>query len=145
MSKSFDGMVYTKTAASKISGRIAVEVRIWAHVCFVRFEKGSPRFMSKKAFRAEFAASRQHAGRQIVQQGLITYSGSDTFFALSSTNSIYPVQLHEKHVSCMCRDWERQKEAGIPTPTCKHGYAALGLLGFSRLSDYTQSRKYAMR
>ena len=147
MNKAIEALIYTQTAAIAITNKPVVEVKVWANVVFVKFVKGygSPRFVSKKAFRKEFAASRQRRGQQMNEAGLVQSqpASPDSFLVQSSKSfDLYIVQLEDKYVSCMCKDWDRQRQAGILTPTCKHGYAVLNTLGFSRLSEYVQQRKY---
>lgn len=145
MNKALEKLIYTKTAAIAITNKPVIEVKVWANVVFVKFKKGSPRFVSKKAFRKEFAASRQRRGQQIKDAGLVQSQPADSNSFLvqcSQSFDLYVVQLEDKYVSCMCKDWDRQRQAGIHTPTCKHGYAVLQTLGYSRLSEYVRQRKY---
>ena len=135
-------LIYNKTAALKITGRLATSVHIWANVIFVKFETGSPRFVSKKAFKAEFARSRQASGQQIFESGLVEPVGHSSYM-VQSINSfdMHTVILEDDHVTCTCDDWDKQHRAAFSTPTCKHGYAALATLGYSRLSDYVKAVK----
>ena len=135
-------LIYNCTAASRITGRLAKKVDIWANVIFVKFETGSPRFVSKKAFKAEFARSRQAKGQQIFESGLVEPVGHSSYM-VQSINSfdMHTVILEDDHVTCTCDDWDKQHRAAFSTPTCKHGYAALATLGYSRLSDYVKAVK----
>lgn len=145
MRQQLQALVYTKAAAAAITNRPVLEVKVWAHVVFVKFIKGSPRFVSKKAFRKEFADSRRRRGQQIKEAGLVQQQPVcfDSFLVQSSQRfDLYLVQTEDHCVSCTCLDWERQRDAGIPTPTCKHGYAVLNTLGFSKLTEYVRQRKY---
>lgn len=135
-------LIYNKTAASKITGRLVTNVRIWASIIFVEFASGSPRFMSKRDFKIEFVRSRQAKGQQIFESGLVEPVGYNSYLVQSLTSfDMHTVILGDVHVTCTCDDWDKQHRAAFSTPTCKHGYAALASLGYSRLSDYVKTNK----
>jgi hypothetical protein len=135
-------LIYNQSAATKITGRLVINVRIWANVIFVEFQTGSPRFVSKKAFKAEFVRSRQARGQQIFESGLVEPVGYSSYLVKSPTSfDTHKVILEDDHITCTCSDWDKQSKAAFNTPTCKHGYAALATLGYSRLSQYLKATK----
>jgi hypothetical protein len=131
--------IYSKKAASTILNRKdVVKVEIWGNVCFVKFSKGSPRFVSKKAFTALFARNRQTSGAAIAEIGAVDHVKGGLFTVISqSANDVYYVELNPDHVACGCKDYAIQRDdLKLRKATCKHGYAVLKTLGYCTLSDY---------
>lgn len=131
--------IYSKKAACTILNRKdVIKVEIWGNCCWVRFAKGSPRFVSKKAFTALFARNRQIAGQGIAEVGAVEHIQGGSFTVISqSVNDVYNVELDVDHLECNCKDYSIQRDdLKLRKATCKHAYAVLYTLGYSTLSDY---------
>ena len=137
--------IYSKKAASTILNRKdVVKVEIWGNCCFVKFSKGSPRFVSKKAFTGLFARNRQTSGAAIAEIGAVDHVGGGLYTVISqSQNEVYHVELDTDHLTCNCMDYSVQFDClKIKKATCKHGYAVLKTLGYGTLSDYIADKGF---
>ena len=137
-------MLFTTTNAARILNALKVsEVRVLANVVLVRFKNQDgvkcATYVSKNAFRDEFVRFRADRGAELVAQGDVVES--EAGFYVSGSNDVYEVVLTADGVECPCHDLKFQKEAFGGNGVCYHGYAALKMVGFSRLSDYVQAQK----
>jgi hypothetical protein len=122
----------------------AVSFRVWAYVIWVHVPGSRPTMISKRAFYQHFAAHRQQQGQQLRADGKVSRI-SGTRYTIDSNKAesgFYMVELHPDRVACECHDYGNQIQffgRGI----CKHGYAAIGQLGLTTLSDYLRAAEQA--
>lgn len=131
---------YTATAARRILGlrpSHKIEVREYASVIWVHAKGMRPRFVSKKAFLADFADSRKAAAA--------SYTVRREYGSCYSVTgrSAYRVELGAG-VRCTCEDYHAQTERW-GTGCCKHGYAVLSSLGLGSLAEYQAAAAVATR
>lgn len=129
-------LVYSIAAAQRILGIKTglYQVQEWAHVVWVHGANFC-RFVSKKLFKKHFADRRREEAKKI---NIFDGEGKGHYYAQGSKNDLYEIYVHKSGIACNCEDFRNQatffKREGI----CKHGYAALNLLGFSSLSEYLE-------
>lgn len=112
----------SKEAAERLTGRRVTEVQEWANVVFVRFEKGSPRFMSKHDFHFDAMAERSSEAAEC------TVTPNDNWqtpsYWVTHKDDRHEVMLHNGQLRCDCADWQSQWEKqGREERTCKHTLA----------------------
>lgn len=132
-------LVYSFAAAYRILKRKDIlKVEVWANCIWVRFIKGS-RFISKKAFWADFMHNRQLKAKQLEVQ----HYGEELFQVTAQSRvEPYLVAAFEDRIECECEDWASQFKAGLPHPCCKHAWAVVYKLGFSTFKDYITQKGY---
>lgn len=139
-------MLYTKSAAARILGNLAIEVErvdLVRGVVLVVYRTKHGRcstFISPKKFKQDFVDIRREAGRTLpsvqINSSLYRVKSSDQ-------GASYEVRLTDSGVACQCRDYREQIKS-FGHGCCKHGYAVLqNWLGVSSLRDYLLSQKIA--
>ena len=134
---SFNNLVYTCAAASRITGEDIVSIayerlhdRFW---CWLpKSQKAIP--VQSSQFREHFAEWRRQRGKEITdikQVNEFTYRVKEK----------YIISLFPDAIECDCQDWLNQEEVGIKIPLCKHSYAVLNHLGCSSLSDFIKKQE----
>jgi hypothetical protein len=99
-------------------------------VCAIVVAGQRCRFVSKKSLAAAFVAFRKESARQVV----ITRTSTDTFRAVGR-DTVYTVTATDTAITCDCQDYKNQIDS-LKRGVCKHGYAALNILGFDSLAAY---------
>ena len=131
-------MIYTKANVARTLGaiysRVKKVVEFWK-VCLVVVKGQRATFVSKKKLREMFVAFRKEGAKHVT----IHQIAPCEFQAMSSQiDDVYDITVNNKGVRCSCKDWEHQYE-NFGKGVCKHGYAALNLLGFGSLAEYLAS------
>jgi hypothetical protein len=133
-------LVYTVSAARRILGEFLAPIQVvkfWRSV-WVWVKGRRPRFMSKAAFKNEFVRFRSFAAKTIsVTKNL--FDSSKFSVRSQSRDRLYELEATNNSITCTCRDFRDQIDA-FGRGVCKHGYAVLGVLGFSNLRDYIDSK-----
>jgi hypothetical protein len=142
-------LIFSKSSVARILSIPAsqiVKFVVYPYVCWVHVRGQRPKFMSRKPFYQHFAAHRQAQGQELRQQGKVSkISGTRyTIDSNSAESGFYMVELHPDRVACECQDYRNQLEY-IGRGICKHGYAAIGQLGLTTLSDYLRAAEMAKR
>ena len=130
-------LVYSIAAAQRILGIKTglYQVEEWAFVVWVR-GKNFCQFVSKKLFKKHFSDRRREEGKMI---DLVIDPQNDRHFTAMGGNGIYELHANDRGVDCTCEDYKNQcRIFGSGARLCKHGYAVLGHLGFSSLSEYIE-------
>jgi hypothetical protein len=114
---------YTRSAAARILGltpQLINQVQEWTLVVWVRFTHGSPRFISKNAFRADFLATRRAGAKLVNIQPVSMFS----YIAHNIENGhAYNLKCEPGLGSvCDCEDYRRQFEV-YGKALCKHRIA----------------------
>lgn len=134
-------LVYSAAAVRRMVGEAFPVVRVekWWKVCLVVFRGCRPRFMSALAFRQHFVAWRKAQAKALQ---VTCHSAAPHIFHVKnqSKNSVYRVTLVVGGLLCECEDFKNQAQF-FGKACCKHGYAALGYLGFETLSDWIEQRR----
>jgi hypothetical protein len=138
-------LFFSKSSVSRVANVATNQIarfEVWDSVVFVVFVKGQklrPRFLSKKAFYADFVTSRQLAARQIkITKQLF----SETKYTARNTVSdrTYELVLENDRAICECRDYRDQIEF-VGRGVCKHGYALLNFLGCKTMAEYIEKQQ----
>jgi len=142
MIRSSEQLVYSRAAAARILGVPVEQIRrveVWPFVVLVIPHRGfglRPRFVSKQTFRTHFVEFRRQSAKDLL---VITQRGSE-FTVLNPANSNqYTVTVGTSSIKCTCEDYHNQLRF-LGRGCCKHCYRVLFHLGFSRLSDYVNSK-----
>jgi hypothetical protein len=127
-------MIYNRTntarALNTIYGAITKITELWKVCCVV--VKGQPaRFVSKSLIKAAFVAFRKAGAKQVV----ITRLGQTNTFRAVGRTETYTVTATDTAITCDCQDYKNQVEQ-LKRGCCKHGYAALSILGHDSLAAY---------
>lgn len=132
-------IVYSAAALRRMWGLLYrrltdIKVREWWRVVWVWLPGHRPTFVSKAEFKNHFVEWRREAAQALRVVLWATDSQRYTVHNDAKHNS-YVVDVLPEAVTCTCEDYQNQfKFWG--RGCCKHGYAVLGCLGFSSLSDY---------
>jgi hypothetical protein len=138
-------LVFNRSAAArvlKISHNLILRFEEWENCVFLIVKGQRPRFWTKKDYRANFAAFRKEASKELEATRLDLYSFK---VANKAKDSIHYLDAKPNTIQCNCEDYRSQVrliDLMGGTAFCKHGYAALGLLGFDRLSDYIREYEW---
>ncbi|WP_218080464.1 hypothetical protein [Anthocerotibacter panamensis] len=130
---------FTKQATSRILGKEAreiVQVIEWAYTVWVRFRRGSPRLVSKQAYRRDFLALRKQGALTVA----IEEQSAFTFIATNRDNgNRYKLWvLAGMGYQCACEDFQRQV-AVYGKGVCKHKIALNLYLGQPPLPEFRVS------
>jgi len=109
-----------------------VKIQIWDKVIWVHVKGKRPTFLSKKLYHDHFAQFRREGAKGV------KISFVDGFKA-QGVKEVYDLDPQDTHIECGCQDFAFQKEAW-GRGCCKHGYALLGMFGYSSLQDYVVSK-----
>jgi len=130
-----EAYIFTKSAAARITGREIKSLRVWKNCVFVKFEEGSPKFISKEVFIGHFYQWRQESAKRIgIDYDIST--GKFKAYSASFKNVTYELDLFPNHIQCTCGDYHQQERFEFNKPRCKHVYAVLDYLGYDCISDY---------
>jgi len=133
--------IYSYAAVARMLGikaSLVKKVEIWFNCIFVIVAGRRPRFWKKSVFSNHFADWRKKEGSKLYA----IKSSSNKFLVESSKkNKYYYVEAWQKDIVCNCDDYQNQQRI-LGTGCCKHGYAALKLLGFERLSQYVEHHQW---
>ena len=134
-------LIYSAAAVRRMVGDAFPVVRVekWWKVCLVVFKGCRPRFMSALAFRRHFVEWRKAQARalNVVRHLALPH----VFYVRNETQkSAYQVQVITGGLLCECEDFKNQARF-FGQACCKHGYAALGYLGFETLSGWIEQRR----
>lgn len=112
------------------------DVQIWYYtykdgqtrprVILVKFQKGSNRFVSVKAFYFVFKKQRYARGLNLASnkgQNIKMYSDGIYQVPSDTLSKCYVVRASKDSYSCNCYDFQTQLELGFKKPKCKHIYA----------------------
>jgi hypothetical protein len=124
----------TARALDTIYGAITKITELWK-VCCVVVKGQRARFVSKTLIKAAFVAFRKAGAKQVV----ITRLGLSNEFRAVGRDTCYTVTATPTAIECTCQDYANQVE-NLGRGVCKHGYAALGILGFDSLASYLATR-----
>ena len=105
-----------------------VKIQIWHKVIWVHVKGQRPTFLSKKLFHEHFAQFRREGAKAVK----IYFANG---FKAQGTKEVYDLTPNDTHIECGCQDFANQKEAW-GKGCCKHGYALLGMFGYSSLQEY---------
>ncbi len=137
---SINHLLYSLSAAARILGVPPHQVgrlEVWPNVVFC-VVSGRARFMSKQAFRTEFAEFRKRSSLEIrVKQ----WASDQTRFTATNPQNQHQhsLRVYPDHVACNCDDYARQVQLlGSRQVMCKHGYAVLRELGLDSLRSFMQ-------
>ncbi|MEO1391075.1 MAG: hypothetical protein AAFV85_27390 [Cyanobacteria bacterium J06634_6] len=133
-------LLYSASALRRMWGLMyrrlhEIQVREWWSVVWVWVPGYRPRFMAKAEFKRHFVEWRRQAARAL---RVVPWSDPATGrFTVHNCDkqSSYVVEVSDTAVACTCDDYGNQLSAW-GKGCCKHGYAVLGHLGFSSLSEY---------
>lgn len=132
-------LLYSISAVRRMFGlgrTVAVRVRVWWRVVWVHIAGQRPRFVSKRDFHQHFVDQRKAAAEPMqVEQ----WPEVPKFFTVENPkrSSSYPVTVAAIGPVCQCEDYRNQFHF-IGKAVCKHGYAVLGTLGYSSLSEFME-------
>lgn len=133
-----NNLIFSIAAAQRIlnikSG--IYQVQEWAWCVWVR-GKNFCKFFSKKVFYKHFANYRKEQSKEV---DIIQNPQDENEFTAISTSNLYKVEAQSDRVICECEDYKNQSKF-IGTGICKHGYAAISILGFETLQSYLDARK----
>lgn len=132
-------LVFSVAAVRRLLGlaaSVAVQIREFAWVVWVWVRGKRPTFISKKAFYQHFVDRRKAEAKNLTVQkeqfqNLHTVSNP-------SKGSSYQVATLPNEIDCTCDDYKNQIDFW-GKGCCKHGYAVLGVLGFTSLANYKQA------
>ncbi len=116
--------VYSKAATARLLGvaiGLVKKLQIFANAVWVYVQGNRPTFISKTRYELDHIESRsdRSADIEITPVGAFSY----TAYNLSKGSSYRLWSLPGEGLQCECKDFERQKEAGKQTATCKHRLA----------------------
>jgi SWIM zinc finger len=133
--------IYNHAAVARMLGvaiGLVVKVEKWFNCVFVVVKGRRPRFWKKSAFTNHFANWRR---KQAEDLKVLRIDRNRFQITNSLKGSIYYVDLHPEGISCNCEDFKNQVNI-FKKGCCKHGYAALNQLGFSKLSEYIEHHQW---
>lgn len=121
--------IYTPTAATRIFKKQAIatfeRLPKSRETILIIFEDGSEIEVSKQIFEKHFKEFRKQKAETLSPEfDPIT----NQWNVLGHQGIIYQIKSEPQNcenIECNCPDWKIQKELGIPTPICKHGYAVI--------------------
>jgi hypothetical protein len=105
-----------------------VKIQVWDKVIWVWVKGQRPTLISKKKYFAEFARFRKEGGEKVKVYFANGYKAE-------GAKETYSLDPQEAFIDCSCVDMQQQKEIW-GKGCCKHGYALLGMLGYSTLQEY---------
>ena len=134
-------IMFSKAAAAKVMCCAAsdiLQVRKFAFVAWVWVRGQRPRFVSLKAFKIAFVMRRMRAAVALKAE---QWDNIPAYFTVRNEEkgSSYPVEMCSYGPKCECEDYRNQKKF-FGKGVCKHGYAALGVLGYGSLGSYLEAR-----
>jgi hypothetical protein len=129
--------IFSYAAVARMLGikpSLVKKVEVWFNCVFVIVRGRRPRFWKKSVFSNHFANWRKEEGSK-----LYAVRTADNQFLVESSkkHKYYHVEALHQAIVCNCDDYQNQQKI-LGTGCCKHGYAALELLGFERLSEYIE-------
>jgi hypothetical protein len=127
--------VYSVSATQSILNRYDIRsIEVWSNCVFIKFWKGSPKFVSRKAFMVEFMRRRKDKSKWLK----VEHYGQDLFQVSSQSRAEPYLVSAQEHFECECEDYANQvKSPDIKIRMCKHSWAVLSHLGFSSFKEYT--------
>ena len=133
--------IYNHAAVARMLGiaiNLVVRVEKWFNCVFVIVKGRRPRFWKKASFTNHFVEWRRKQSEDLKALRIDRHR-----FQVSnlSKGSIYYVDLQQEGIACNCEDFKNQINI-LKKGCCKHGYAALNQLGFSKLSEYIQHHQW---
>lgn len=141
--------IYSKAAIArmlKVSEKAVTRIEKWPVNCHSTFSilfiivKGRrPRFWKKLDFLCHFADWRRSQSKELVVDRLMP-----AVFAVinKKKQSKYVIKITPDSINCTCEDYKNQIKFLPKAGACKHGYAVLKKMGFSRLSEYIKGNGY---
>lgn len=141
--------IYSKSAVARmlnVASNLVTRVEKWpinsfdkCSVIFVMIKGRRPRFWKKFDFLFHFADWRRSQSKELVVDRLMP----DVFVVINDKKkSKYVVKIQFDAVACTCEDYKNQVKFLPKAGVCKHGYAVLKKLGFSKFSDYIKDDGY---
>lgn len=100
-------------------------------------DKGEPKLatLTLADYIQEFDRMRQEGSRECLAVRLRSSRYGEQFQVTGSKGDAYVVEVSDRAVACQCEDWHQHERI------CKHGYAALSLIGVSSLAAYRVARQ----
>jgi len=125
-------LVYSLSAARRITGLPVQQLRIFSNAVWIQAEGDRPTFLSKKTFKRHFADWRRSRARALT----VTSRIDGGFTVRNETKgTTYLIDCRVDGVFCNCDDFNNQLEF-LGHGCCKHGYAVLAYLGCGSLTEY---------
>jgi hypothetical protein len=128
-------IIYNLSATRRILGlnlNAQVRIEIWDKVVWVHVKGQRPTFLSKKLYHQHFAQYRREGAKAVK----IHFVNG---FKAQGAKEVYDLDPQDTHIECSCQDYANQRELW-GKGCCKHGYALLGMFGYSSLQDYVVSK-----
>lgn len=126
-------MIYNRSNIARTLNAVVrsiAKIQEFWKVCLVVVTGQRATFVSKKLVRAAFVNFRKEGARKVV----IARTAADTFRAVGR-DDVYTVTATATAIECECQDYKNQLEQ-FGKGVCKHGYRALGILGYDSLTSY---------
>lgn len=127
-------LIFSIAAAFRILQKKIYEVRVLPFVVLVRglLENGQKfcRFVSKKDFFNHFADRRKAESLDINVIADPTYSNVYRAYGNQENSKVYHLTKSLTEIACNCEDYKNQIKF-IKRGICKHGYALLGICGYT--------------
>lgn len=114
------------------------KISVWFKVVWVQVEGRRPTLVSKKLFFTAFIAVRKAAAQGAKVEKLPLVGGVRV--TSEGSQESHFVKVTKKALICDCQDYKAQIQT-FGKGCCKHGYAFLGSLGFSSLSDFVVTQE----
>lgn len=133
--------IYNHAAVARMLGitvNLVIRVEKWFNCIFVIVKGRRPRFWKKSSFTNHFAEWRR---KQAEDLKALRIDRNKFQVFNSSKGSTYLVELQQEGINCICEDFRNQLKI-FKKGCCKHGYAALNQLGFSKLSEYIEHHQW---
>ena len=119
-----------KKMTTKLHGR-ATSVEVRQARIIVHFADGYKEGVLKTLFLEEFAKSRREEALSLKPEQVAGTTWLVEGYGVNMANV----------PQCSCSDYADQSQIGIKTPCCRHVYAVLNQLGYTRLSNYLEAKK----